>query len=187
MLCLPQPFANCYILLFSLSGTEKSELLWRGGMEAVWVARASTSLPGFYPVSPFIYLSISESVCASICLLHGLTSLSGRGENLQAAVNKSEQSLLSFSWSSNNEPIVCILIDTRMHSDRHWGVLSSAGWYGQICSWSRAWRRLVQGWTENEDGLGMKKEVERCEWLWKKKLQKSRARGADDVAESFRN
>lgn len=73
MLCLPQPFANCYILLFSLSGTEKSELLRRGEWKLsglLGLVRAPTPLPGFYPVSLFIYLSISESVSASICLLH---------------------------------------------------------------------------------------------------------------------
>lgn len=75
MLHLPQPFANCYILLFSLSKGQATKLLgWNGG----WLVSRSCSLAAYPPVFLWICLfnlSVWPTASLSLVRMH-----KGRGE-----------------------------------------------------------------------------------------------------------
>lgn len=95
MPCLPQPFANCYILLFFP--------LWRGwrwggGGEK---RRLAGRLLCFSSTCRFIILTVSGSLC-----------------HLTISVTSHRRAeLLSSLWCSDSDPIVCSLIDTFTRAD----------------------------------------------------------------------
>lgn len=141
MLRLPQPFANCYILLFSLSEGEKSELLGRGWggcrNEGGWLCGLDSP-----PLSP---------ACLSVCLCLTLGP-SYRVDRLHEHAHTGE--FLSSLWSADNEAIVVWqrYIDTLTQAD--WAFLFlSAPWYSQIHSCD-----AVQGGDRGEDGVRERRE-----------------------------
>lgn len=140
MLRLPQPFANCYILLFSFLSCppphreRKVSYRWRNGGRmgggASLMPCPSTCFLFFVSLSVYLFIYHPDclqiwraffSLCASGCLARQ----TGDGGSPAALANKPEQFLLSFLFprSSNNESIVCILIEAHAtHS--HTGSLS---------------------------------------------------------------
>lgn len=135
MLCLPQPFANCYILLFSLSKGEKSELLGEKWRLAVWLGSLS--------ISPAC-LSVHRPDCLWVCLT-----------NSTGCMNAYRTELLSSLWSTDNEPIV---VQRYRHTDTGWlAFCFSAPWYSQIHSWNGAGQR------RDKDGVRKRRSKER-EW-----------------------